>query len=597
MNIIKKIFNITILLLLLVVIKTPIQASDFNITSSYNIYLKDIKNDFVTVEEEIAIQTNNSSYYIPKNSEQKFPIKKEGFIENSLSVTNKYGQNLNYTIEDGEKSFKLIIKNANDIKTSTPFFAKISYQTKDFVKQNGNNINLYLPGLDESIKFQEIDNNHNLVTTNTYLLKYHIPKESPIESFIFPKNITQSTGSNFRTYEFKQEDRLGQSGWIQLGTEQYFYFKVLQNVPKTDFVTPNKLSQYAGWISTNIVELTLPIDFEETNQKIFFSNLSPSPKKIKTDTEGNTVAIYELEANQDQKIIIEGYIKLSKSEKVISPFTTSEYLEKIKTLDNLEIYTQADKYWEIDNPLIKSKAQEIFEKNSGTTILDLIKANYNFVIEALDYSQEKAKGDNVRFGALKALQGAEAVCMEYADLMIALLRSQGIATRAAFGYGNDPLSENLTDSRIGHQWVQVWYPGYGWLSVDPTWGETGREYIGADLDHILWYTVANSVNRVSDSVIYSADSITSQTLKDYEVIINPLHKSEIPNLDELETISDIILKHSDENDFEYTELEYVLKTTMPGRIIIFIAPIVIILLAITSLSILISKIFKKKEMS
>ncbi len=570
-----------------------IASSDFVITSSYNITLEDIKNDFVTVQETFEIQPNNVQYYIPADSEQTILTKKDEMIRDTLKVQNKYGQEINYQIKEQENNFQIVINNKENITRKNPFFIKATYQTQEFINQNGNITNLYLPGLHEDIKFEEIDPRHNIKTTYEYYLDYNVPIDSPKPSSINPQTISYRDNSEYRTYTFPQESRINKTGWIQLGDEQYYYFKIHQKIPQTNFLTPESLRKYTKWVSTNILELALPKEFTENNQEVFFTKVIPEPQKIKTDEEGNIIGVFEIEAYEDQNVIVEGYIKLSKNITEIPDFSILEYKQRIKGLNRLELYTQPDTYWEADSPEIQQIAKQLLSENEQGNIMQLIKANYNFVIDHLEYSKEKAKAENIRVGALKALQGAESVCMEYADLLIAIFRAQGIPAKAAFGYGNDPLITDLTN-QVGHQWVQVWYPDYGWLSIDPTWGETGREYIGGDLDHLLWYTVASSEEKVTDSAIYSADPITAAILEHYDITITPLHETEIPDLNNLKSISDLIFEYQGDGS-EPSQFEYTLKTTILGRALIFLIPIVTILIAITTITVLISKIFKTKN--
>jgi transglutaminase-like putative cysteine protease len=61
-------------------------------------------------------------------------------------------------------------------------------------------------------------------------------------------------------------------------------------------------------------------------------------------------------------------------------------------------------------------------------------------------------------------------CMYYATAMIMLLRQQGIPARIVMGY--------LPGERVGmvetvrvenaHAWVEVFFPGWGWWTFDPT---------------------------------------------------------------------------------------------------------------------------------
>lgn len=63
-------------------------------------------------------------------------------------------------------------------------------------------------------------------------------------------------------------------------------------------------------------------------------------------------------------------------------------------------------------------------------------------------------------------------CSYFAFSMALLLRSQGIPARVAVGFFLDPQTETLgyypVRSDMAHAWVEVPYPGYGWIEYDPT---------------------------------------------------------------------------------------------------------------------------------
>ena len=63
-------------------------------------------------------------------------------------------------------------------------------------------------------------------------------------------------------------------------------------------------------------------------------------------------------------------------------------------------------------------------------------------------------------------------CEQISTAMAVMLRSIGIPAREAVGYVPGPYNP-ITDlydvqARDAHAWVQVWFPGYGWQSFDPT---------------------------------------------------------------------------------------------------------------------------------
>jgi transglutaminase-like putative cysteine protease len=66
-------------------------------------------------------------------------------------------------------------------------------------------------------------------------------------------------------------------------------------------------------------------------------------------------------------------------------------------------------------------------------------------------------------------------CRDLAMLMIAVLRSRGIAARFVSGYLHlpDDHDEDLTGGNT-HAWVQVYVPGPGWIDFDPSGGIVGN---------------------------------------------------------------------------------------------------------------------------
>lgn len=65
-------------------------------------------------------------------------------------------------------------------------------------------------------------------------------------------------------------------------------------------------------------------------------------------------------------------------------------------------------------------------------------------------------------------------CEQFATAAVVLLRADGIPTRLVTGYAQgDTTSEpgqRLMRGTDAHAWIQVWYPGIGWVDSDPTAG-------------------------------------------------------------------------------------------------------------------------------
>jgi transglutaminase-like putative cysteine protease len=70
----------------------------------------------------------------------------------------------------------------------------------------------------------------------------------------------------------------------------------------------------------------------------------------------------------------------------------------------------------------------------------------------------------------------EGYCQFYATTMAILLRKEGIPTRLAAGFlpgERDSVFETVRFSSA-HAWVEVYFPGYGWVEFDPTGGDVAQ---------------------------------------------------------------------------------------------------------------------------
>jgi hypothetical protein len=99
------------------------------------------------------------------------------------------------------------------------------------------------------------------------------------------------------------------------------------------------------------------------------------------------------------------------------------------------------------------------------------------IYEALKYGEYRYSlkpgiapdGDQLGYFLFDAKKG---YCSYFAFAMTLLLRSQGIPARVAAGFFIDP-DEGAFDyypvrQDMAHAWVEVWFPGYGWIEYDPT---------------------------------------------------------------------------------------------------------------------------------
>ena len=83
------------------------------------------------------------------------------------------------------------------------------------------------------------------------------------------------------------------------------------------------------------------------------------------------------------------------------------------------------------------------------------KSIYHYVVKNIKYDDDKAK--NVQKGYLpsvdETLETKKGICFDYAALMTAMLRSQGIPTKLEIGYSGS----------VYHAWISTWLDEKGWI--------------------------------------------------------------------------------------------------------------------------------------
>lgn len=107
---------------------------------------------------------------------------------------------------------------------------------------------------------------------------------------------------------------------------------------------------------------------------------------------------------------------------------------------------------------------------------------YNYVTKNIKYDVSKAS--NVRSGYVSnvdaTLRSKKGICLDYAALMAAMLRSQGIPTKMVTGY--------VSPNNAYHAWVEVYLTDKGWVNVN-------QIYFGGNTWKLMDPTFASSSNQ------------------------------------------------------------------------------------------------------
>ena len=602
-NIFKKIF-FAISIFLFSFSFTFADDDDFEF-SNYTTINYETGNDFVTVKTRYLREVNNDSYYFPPSGEKVFYIpdisslsaeektSERSFKQENLKVVNSVGTEVEYSIEEKDDGVYVNVPNYKSTTAGSPFDVTIEYDTHDLVTKVFDYIKISAPALPEDVTFSAKDDSNGTTTKYSYFLDIVVDKSIPDLIRTFPLKYQIQETDDTTTYSFSQESRIGNAPVVEFGTSIIYKFEYIYKTPKTDdFIDPS-ISKYFKALSTNIFELSLPREYSETNQQVLIESISPAPSKITLDSEGNVLGTFEVPANEEAEIRVIGYVSLSRTalenNEIFADINLDTYFDLIEDDSSLSKYTLPTTYWESDDEYIQNEASDI--SKDQYTIWDLLNADYEYVNDRLEYDQSKADSSNIRIGAKSALEGGASVCMEYSDAMIAILRAQGIPSRAAVGYAE--LSDTQGDEGLlRHQWVQVWIPNYGWLTVDPTY-EGSDKIIGPYIDRILWETFSG--DNLSNIKVYSANIEKIVENPEYTVDIYAVESSPDTNLYEYVDFNRNQEEELAETESAFEWLNTFLKTTIIGKSLIIVLPIAIVIVVLTIVITVVKRFTKKNK--
>jgi transglutaminase-like putative cysteine protease len=350
---------------------------------------------------------------------------------------------------------EILLKFPRKNTSSTPWKFNLSYNTAKLVDIKGSARTLYVPAVSSS---QDQAGSYSVYVT--------VPRgfDPPRSSGAIPTS--EGIVNGRAVYSFTQADLAKQAIALTFGDQTVY--NVNFNFPlKNDSPLPRTMT------------VTLPPD--TSSQKIYINSLEPRPKATRLDADGNVLADYQVPAksNITVKTDISAEVKYLEYDLAASG-TKSDIPSTL-----VRNYTGSTRYWQSVDSDIIIKAKQVAA--GAEKVSDQVKAIHNSVIETLTYNDAKIKY-NIRQGASKALDNpTNAVCLEYSDLMIAMLRAQGIPARMPVGYaytGDLKASREVADSL--HSWVEAYIPNVGWINVDPTWGEKYDNFGKSDLDHFAF---------------------------------------------------------------------------------------------------------------
>src|SRR3989344_18409 len=450
-----------LLLLLYVLISLPLferkaMASDFLV--SYNVTYEVLDNSETEVYQEIKVKNLTNSIFV-----SSYKLNVNHIKITDIKASNKSGElKLDTSYKDGQTTIQVFF-NDQVIGEGKEINWNLKYKTKDVSTKNGQVLEVTIPKIS------------NFTNVEEYNAKLLVPDKFGDLLTINPPPILVEEKDSKRIYKFNLNQIQDSAVNATFGKYQLFNFKLTYDLKNEGFFSQEKT-------------IALPPDIKD-RQTILIKEISKKPDKLKIDKDGNHIAVFTVPPRSELQINLIGQAKIKN--KRIDAKNGGRFDDLPKDL--VKDYTTSKKYWETGDPKITSISKSLNEK---LIVSEDAKRVYEYVLKTLSYDNSKNKNIIVeRLGASKSLlKPKEAICMEFVDLFITIARSMGIPAREVNGYAYSkspsltPLSINLRGGDVLHSWAQYYDPKFGWVQIDPTWGETsGLDYFeNLDSNHFAF---------------------------------------------------------------------------------------------------------------
>jgi transglutaminase-like putative cysteine protease len=169
------------------------------------------------------------------------------------------------------------------------------------------------------------------------------------------------------------------------------------------------------------------------------------------------------------------------------------------------------------HPVPTGRLQEwvqAFVRGDPTDTLALLKDINAGVPSWISYERRDDEGTQ---SPMETLDRGRGSCRDLALLFVEAVRTLGFGARIVSGYLHDPLDDSVGSTASGttHAWAEVYLPGAGWITFDPT----NRRVGGANLIPVAVGRDIGQVMPVAGSFVGMSDAFEGMSV---EVHVSPL---------------------------------------------------------------------------
>lgn len=151
---------------------------------------------------------------------------------------------------------------------------------------------------------------------------------------------------------------------------------------------------------------------------------------------------------------------------------------KVSLTDNLGPFLYPNQYvWFTKDSAVVSLADKLVGKEPDT--MKKVKGVYDYVVKSFSY--DYAKASSVKSGYVcdidSTLETKKGICLDYAAVMAAMLRSQNVPTKLIVGYAGTQYHAWISVYSKEEGWIEnvIYFDGKSWTMMDPTMASTSKK--------------------------------------------------------------------------------------------------------------------------
>ena len=211
------------------------------------------------------------------------------------------------------------------------------------------------------------------------------------------------------------------------------------------------------------------------DQRVLATDLEVSPQAIVRliqDPHSNSIALVQpLESATELRIVCSFTIEHAAGGEPVPPLAkAAEFVPFAYSIEerlDLEHYLRP--HHEDPDGVLITWVHQLLASDGRTDTRALLARMNSHIGQTLRYEPRDEEGTQTPVQTLVLGSGS---CRDYALLMMEAVRRLGVAARFVSGYLYDAAldagGEGMTGSGVTHAWLQVYLPGAGWVTYDPT---------------------------------------------------------------------------------------------------------------------------------